>query len=167
LETNPAIDIGLSIQMSRLTRCWIGGPTSSIVVSGRLFKNIFPYPFEDQWKTCADEILVHASSLAGYSKTFLSSLCFGYRVHGSNKEYGLVLNSEHKRNRIKNRDTLFSWYSSKYGLDKKTEFASVLKEYNSISSSQYRKFININIFRLLKKYFSKNINSILKVKFRN
>ena len=167
MGAKPAVDIGLSIQISRLTRCWIGGPTSSIVVSGRLFKNVFPYPFEEQWKTCADEILVHASSLAGYSKTFLPSLGFGYRVHDSNKEYGRVFNWEYKRNRIKNRNILFEWYSKKYSLDEKIEFKSVLEEYDSISSSQYSKKNNLNKFRLLKKHYLRNINSLLKVKFRS
>ena len=160
LGTNPAVDIGLSIQMSRLTRCWIGGPTSSIVVTGKLFKNVFPYPFEDQWRTCADEILVHVSSLGGYSKTFLPSLCFGYRIHGSNFEYGLVLNSEQKKNRIKNRNLLFSWYSTKYCFEGKIKFASILNEYNSISLPQYRKTFSIGIFRLLKKHLIRKICSV-------
>ncbi len=162
LEDKPIVDIGLSVQMSRLVRCWIGGPTSSIVLSGRLFKNILPYPFENQWKTCADEVLVHASSLGGYSKTFIPSLGFGYRIHDSNKEYGRVFDLDYKRNRIKNRDILFAWYPSKFGLDEKIKFAGVLNEYNTISSSQYRKTININIFRLIKKYLIRNIRLALK-----
>ena len=156
------VNIGLSTQMTRLTRCWIGGPTSSIVVSGRLFKDIFPYPFEEQWITCADEILVFAASLGGYSKTYIPSLGFGYRVHDSNKEYGRVFNREYKKNRIKNRNTLFLWYSKKYSLDKKIKFARVLNEYNTISSSRYRKSININIFRLLKKYLLQKLSIVPK-----
>jgi glycosyltransferase involved in cell wall biosynthesis len=163
LEDKPIVDIGLSVQMSRLVRCWIGGPTSSIVLSGRLFKNILPYPFENQWKTCADEVLVHASSLGGYSKIFLHSLCFGYRIHGSNYEYGRVFNREHIKNRINNRDILFSWYSTKFGFEEKIKFASILNEYNSISPSKYRKTFSISLSRLLKKHLIRKVCFLLKM----
>ena len=87
-------------------------------------------------------------------------------VHDSNKEYGRGFNREYKKNRIQNRNILFSWYSKKYGLDEKIEFAKVLDEYNSISSSQYRRSININIFRLLKKHLIRSISSVLKLILR-
>ena len=160
LEVKPIVDIGLSVQMTRLTRCWIGGPTSSMIISGRLLKNILPCPLENQWKTCADVILVYASSLGGYSKTFLPSLCFGYRIHGSNYEYGKVLNREDKKNRNVKFGTLFSWYSNKYGFEEKIKFVSILDEYNSISPSQYRQTFSVSIHRLLKKYLIKKICSV-------
>ena len=151
------VNIILSTQITRLTRCWIGGPTSSIVVSGRLFKDIFPYPFEDQWVTCADEILVFAASLGGYSKTFLPSLGVGYRIHDSNNEYGRVFNKEYQKNKIRNRDALFLWYENKYDLDVKIIIATLFDEYNSISPSQYRKTFSVTIQRLFKKYLIKKI----------
>jgi glycosyltransferase involved in cell wall biosynthesis len=124
LEAKPVVDIGLSVQITRLTKCWIGGPTSSIVVTGRLFKDVLPYPLDKHWTTWADEVFVYGAALGGYSKTFLPSLGFGYRVHGSNltytatnNDYGRVSNREYKKNRIKNRDILFSWFENKYGLE--------------------------------------------------
>lgn len=151
------VNIGVSSLMTRLTRCWIGGPTSSIVVSGLLFKDIFPFPFENHWVTCADEILVFAASLGGYSKTFLPSLGVGYRIHDSNYEYGRIFNKEHKKNKIRNRDALFLWYENKYGLDDKIIIATLFDEYNSISPSQYRKTFSVTIQRLFKKYLIKKI----------
>ena len=160
IETDPLVDIGVSVQMTRLTRCWIGAATSGIVVSGRLYKNIFPYPYESHWKTCADEILVFASSLGGYSKTFLPSLGFGYRVHDSNKEYGRVFTSQYKKNKIKNRDALFSWYENKFCLDEKIDLATLLDEYNSILPFKYRKTFSVSFHRLLKKYLFRKILSV-------
>ena len=160
LESKPAIDIELSIQMTRLAKCWIGGPTSAIVVSGSLYNNIFPYPYESQWKTCADEILVFASSLGGYSKTFLPSLGFGYRVHDSNKEYGRIFNRGYKKNKIKKRNALLAWYTHKYVFNKKIEFKNVIDEYNSISSTDYSKSININMIRLFKKHLIHKLFSV-------
>jgi glycosyltransferase involved in cell wall biosynthesis len=155
------VNIGVSTEMTRLTRCWIGGPTSSIVVSGRLFKDIFPYPFEDQWVTCADEILVFAASLGGYSKTYIPSLGFGYRIHESNKEYGRDYDCEERKNRIRNRDVLFSWYIKKFELNPQVTFANVLDEYYSISSSHYRKIINVSIHRIFKKYLIRKFRNAL------
>ena len=147
----------LSVQITRLTKCWIGSPTSGLVLSGRLFKNILPYPFESQFKTRADDVLVFAASLGGYSKTFLPSLCVGYRMHGANHFSGQAFSREYEKKRAMNCEALFSWYSNKYGLGEGIEFASILDEYNSISSSEYRKTINISLHRLIKKYLIRKI----------
>ena len=160
LGETPVIDIGLSVQITRLTKCWFGSPTSGIAVSGQLFKNILPYPFESQWVTRVDDVIIYAASLCGYSKTYIPSLCFGYRVHGANYYYGKDFDREYKKNRIKSLDTLFSWYSNKYVPGEKNIFASISDEYNSISSSQYRKSMNISFHRLLKKYLIKKICSV-------
>jgi len=157
LGGNLKVDIGLSVQITRLTKCWIGSPTSSLVLSGRLFKNILPYPFESQFKTRADDVLVFAASLGGYSKTFLPSLCVGYRIHGANHYSGQTFNREYEKKMTMNCKALFSWYSNKYGLGEKLKFASILDEYNSISSSEYRKTINISLHRLIKKYLIRKI----------
>jgi glycosyltransferase involved in cell wall biosynthesis len=146
------VEIGVSAELTRLTRCWIGGPTSSIVISGRLFKDIFPYPYVSNWKSYADEILVFAASIGGYSKTYLPSLCFGYRVHGANRDYGQVFGREHRKKRVKSRDVLIAWYSKKYDLEERIKFANILDEYNSISAPQYRKTFSISMQRLIKKY---------------
>jgi len=161
LEAKPVIDIGLSVQIIRLTRCWIGSPTSGLTVSGRLFKKIFPFPFESAWVTRVDDVIIYASSLAGYSKTYIPSLCYGYRFHGENYFLGRDLNNrEYNNKKTKDIDTLFSWYLNKYGLGGKIKFASILDEYNSISSSQYRKSMNLSIHRLFKKNFIRKIFSL-------
>jgi glycosyltransferase involved in cell wall biosynthesis len=162
LEAKPVINIGLSAQITRLTKCWIGSPTSGIALSGRLFKIVLPYPFEKQWVTRADDVIIYASSLCGYSKTFIPSLCFGYRTHGANNYYGQVFNKGYKKKRLKSLDTLFSWYTNQNGSGTRNIYASILKEYNSISSAEYRKDMNISFHRLLKKYFLKKIFSVPK-----
>ena len=160
LEAKPVIDIGLSVQIIRLTRCWIGSPTSGLTISGRLFKDIFPYPFENEWMAAVDDVIVYASSLGGYSKTYIPSLCYGYRFHGENHYYRVSNDREYFKYKSKNIDTLFSWYTNKYGLGRTIKFASLLDEYNSISAPQYRKSMNLSIHRLFKKCLIKNICSV-------
>jgi glycosyltransferase involved in cell wall biosynthesis len=165
LEAEPVVDIGLSVQMGRLGTCWIGSPTSGLVTSGRLYKDVIPYPFESEWVIRADDIIVFASSVGGYSKTYIPSLCCGYRVHDANNFLGRDLNdSEYNNKRTKDFNTLFAWCSDKYGLGRKIIFTDLLNEYNSISSPEYRKYIksviNISNFRLYKKILIEKICSV-------
>ena len=94
--------IPASSQITQITKCWVGQPTSSMVVTGELYKNIFPYPHESDWITRADDVLVFASSLAGYSKVFIPSVCVCYRTHGENSYFGKDFNKCYmkKRKRI-------------------------------------------------------------------
>ena len=112
LGAEPVVDIGLSVQMGLLGTCWLGSPTSGLVISGRLYKDVIPYPFESEWVIRADDIIVFASSVGGYSKTYIPSLCYGYRVHDANNFLGRDLNdSEYNNKRTKDFNTLFAWYS--------------------------------------------------------
>jgi glycosyltransferase involved in cell wall biosynthesis len=152
LEAKPIVDFGLTAQITCLIKCYIGNETSSLVVSGRLFKDIFPFPFESEWKTRADDVIIFASSFGSYSKTSLPSLCIGYRVHGDNSFYGRVFNREYEKNRVTSLNNLFSWYQKKFNLENKINFGGILAEYNSISSPQHRRKIGFTVYRLLRKY---------------
>jgi len=171
MDEKPVVDIDLSVQIGLLGIFWLGSPTSGLVVSGRLLKDVFPYPFEDQWVTRADDIIVHAASLGGYSKTYIPSLCYGYRSHGENHFLNRELdNSEYAEKRTKNISTLRAWYLDKYGLDGKKSFLALLDEYNAISSYEYRNhiksIINISNFRLYKKCFIEKICSLPDLLFK-
>ena len=152
LEAKPIVDFGLTAQITCLIKCYIGNETSSLVVSGRLFKDIFPFPFESEWKTRADDVIIFASSFGSYSKTFLPSLCIGYRVHGDNSYHGRVFNREYEKNRVISLNNLFSWYQKKFDLENKINFDGILAEYNSISSPQHRREIGFTVYRLFRKY---------------
>ncbi len=152
LEAKPIVDFGLTAQITCLIKCYIGNETSSLVVSGRLFKDIFPFPFESEWKTRADDVIIFASSFGSYSKTSLPSLCIGYRVHGDNSFYGRVFNREYEKNRVISLNNLFSWYQKKFDLENKINFGGILAEYNSISSPQHRRKIGFTVYRLFRKY---------------
>ena len=152
LKAEPIVDFGLTAQITCLIKCYIGNETSALVVSGRLFKDIFPFPFESEWKIRVDDVIIFASSFGSYSKTFLPSLCIGYRVHGDNNFCGRVFSREYEKNRTISLNNLFSWYQKKFDLKNKINFGGILAEYDSISSPQHRKEIGFFVFRLFRKY---------------
>lgn len=76
--------VPLSSALTLATQRWIGSPTSALVVTGALFRQILPYPFVSDWRVRADDVLVFAASILGAKKVYLRSLCIGYRQHGAN-----------------------------------------------------------------------------------
>ena len=152
LEAEPIVDFGLTTQITCLIKCYIGNETSTLVVSGRLFKDIFPFPFESEFKTRADDVIIYASSFGSYSKTFLPCLCIGYRMHDDNNYYGRVFSQEYEKNRITSINNMFLWYQKKFDLENKMNFGGILDEYKSISSPQHRREIDFTVYRLFRKY---------------
>jgi glycosyltransferase involved in cell wall biosynthesis len=82
-------DLGYSIVLTAFRRIWVGGgPTSCMSVRRRVLEKILPLPFLGDWRTCADECLVFATSLAGARKRYLSGPLVRYRVHDHNHYCG-------------------------------------------------------------------------------
>jgi glycosyltransferase involved in cell wall biosynthesis len=78
-------DLGYSVILTAFRRIWVGGgPTSCMSVHRRVLERILPLPFLREWRTCADECLVFATSLAGARKYYLSGPLVRYRVHDHN-----------------------------------------------------------------------------------
>lgn len=148
-------------------RCWIGSPTSAISVSGELFHKLFPYPFQQDWRTRADDVLVYASSILGYQKTYLSGLKISYRVHNSNGFYGKVVTFKHKFRHLNALERLCSWYCNKYHIQVKLShlinehklFPEDIKQNFGIPSKRriiFDFFLNpINLMRYILKHLNR------------
>lgn len=87
-----------SSSITRYSWAWIGNPTSTMSMRGRILKMILPYGDERNWKTRADDLLVWGASLVGASKKYVPSVAVSYRVHGGNNFFGK------KATRVANRN---------------------------------------------------------------
>ncbi len=83
------LDMGFSIVRSAKDGGrWIGQPTSCMSMRRWVMEAIFPLPFAKHWRTCADEALVHGSSIVGARKILLGEPLVDYRIHGNNNFFG-------------------------------------------------------------------------------
>lgn len=144
LGTPTVFEIPASSLLTQITKCWVGMPTSSMVIKGRLFKNIFPYPYESEWRTRADDVLVYASSLAGCSKVFVSTICVGYRSHGENSFLGKTLDKSSMKKRKSALRTLFLWCYKEYLLPRIPSPLLAIDEYRN-SKKYYQSVLKINV----------------------
>lgn len=91
------------------SKCWIGGPTSTLSMKTSLLKKILPlYELENAWKTRADDILIWGASLHGAKKYYCHEALVNYRAHGNNNYYGSELTIEEIREREINISHYFS-----------------------------------------------------------
>jgi glycosyltransferase involved in cell wall biosynthesis len=63
---------------------WIGAPTSTISMTGKLLHELLPHPHPEQWKVRADDVLVYGASICGATKVKIDFLGVAYRIHGKN-----------------------------------------------------------------------------------
>ena len=106
----------ISSHATRYLRCWVGSPTSCISVTGRLFNNLFPYPFEPDWRTRADDVIVYGAGIFGYAKCYVPDMGVGYRVHSDNFFYGKVFSGSDLIRHEMVKDRLFFYYANKWSL---------------------------------------------------
>lgn len=104
----------ISSHTTRSRRTWTGSPTSCVSLTGALYKQLLPYPFEDDWKTRADDILIYGAAIVGASKCYLPSLTIGYRVHNSNSFFGKAHNAAQSLAYELRLDRLFNYYCQKF-----------------------------------------------------
>lgn len=128
--------IPVTSALSRAASCWFGGPTSCISISGSLFQKIFPYPFESEWKSRADDVIVYASSIIGAKKLFIPSLNIGYRTHLKNGFLNRKISHEEKNRRERALYQLFDWYGSKFAMQSHPNLVNTLLEFFSLSGAQ-------------------------------
>jgi glycosyltransferase involved in cell wall biosynthesis len=125
--------------LSRAASCWFGGPTSCITVSGSLFHKIFPYPFESDWKSRADDVIVYASSIICSHKLYLPSIHIGYRTHSNNGYLNRTISADEKKRRQAALNQLFYWYGSRYSIYAHPSLSETLLEFFSLSEGQRRR----------------------------
>ena len=131
------------ILMSR--RLFLGAPTSGNSIKAHfaksLFKIVTPQQIED-YRTCADNVLVYGASLIGCRKLQLRELLVDYRTHGNNNYHGTNQNKIADRlKRIKLINELAESLDLKFDIDKLyDEFKEQLK-YTSERSDLIRAYL--------------------------
>lgn len=132
--------ITCSSALTRFSRCWIGSPTSALVISGRLFREIFPYPHEQDWITRADDVLVYAASVLGFRKRFLGGVAINYRIHGQNAFQGRPVTRQDTVERELKLEKLFGHFCEKYRISRTPSVLTVLDEWSLIDRKLHRQF---------------------------
>lgn len=138
--------------LSRAACCWFGGPTSCITVSGALFHKIFPYPFESDWKSRADDVIVYASSIISSRKLYLPSINIGYRTHLNNGYLNRTISAEEKEQRQTALKQLFQWYGSRFSKQAHPSIYETLSEFFGLNGDQRKRHAVPNLFKLIYKW---------------
>jgi glycosyltransferase involved in cell wall biosynthesis len=116
---------------------WIGNATSSISVSGRIYKSLLPYPFPEDWISRADDLFVYGASIIGAKKLFIPSLSFSYRRHtksdSTNKNYANPTQEERLR-RDQNITRMFNHFCTKFHLKRRPDFTEVTTECDKLGA---------------------------------
>ncbi len=111
-----SMDLGFSVVSALYSREWLGSTTSCISLRMSLVYKILPIPYEGDWITRADDILVWGGSLFGARKYYCAEPLVVYRVHDNNNYFGKSFSNyaEYKRNYAINR--LFKYFRNKAGI---------------------------------------------------
>lgn len=104
---------------TRLWGVWVGSATSCVSLTGRLFLQVLPYPFENEWRTRADDILVWGAGLSGASKHHLLNLQIGYRIHPNNAFARKVFPDVYEIKRAIQVDRLFNHYCERFMISRR------------------------------------------------
>lgn len=128
----PARDRGYSILATLLSKTYIGGPTSSLSMRRWIASAVLPCPFESDWRTRADDVLVLGSSIAGARKYQMPGTQVDYRVHGENHFSGRRRDVGKKLMHGLAANRLVEWYAKQSGYNV-VEVASLLhREFQTI-----------------------------------
>lgn len=84
LKSVPSIFLRRSSALTRSRHCWIGNVTSTISLSGAVFKTIFPYPNPIGRALWTDNLMIFAASILGFQKISLPGIAIGWRPHDGN-----------------------------------------------------------------------------------
>lgn len=85
-----------------------GNVTSTLSLSRALAQDIFPLPYEDEWRIQADDAIVFQAAMMARAKYFGKKLTY-YRIHDSNGHYGKKRSNDYiygllkKRNKLKEK----------------------------------------------------------------
>lgn len=119
--------------LTRMTRSYIGAPTSCITMKGSLCHALLPYPIENDWISRADDILIYGSSIIGAHKLYVESLGIGYRIHSANNFTGRDISLQERADWRLRHERLFTWYSHKTGLPQRALLKNAMHEAALIS----------------------------------
>ncbi|MBJ6727317.1 glycosyltransferase family 2 protein [Geomesophilobacter sediminis] len=126
--------------LTRKTLCWIGEATSCVSVAGSLLHALLPYPFEKDWVTRADDVLIYGASILGAHKLYLPGLGVNYRVHGANNFSGRELSDPERADWRLRHERLRRFYCERGGLSEHPALKNVLHEAAVIPKALRRRF---------------------------
>lgn len=145
--------------VTRSRQCWIGNLTSTLSVSGTVFRKIFPYPYMKNETLFADDILIFASSILGFSKLYLPSIAINWRSHEDNnsKKY---YSDVQILNRKQSISRLFNFYCNKYEIDRYPSFAEISAELQLINSGYLSKLQLPNKFKIYNRLLRQKVSHL-------
>lgn len=148
MQNLPTQVIHSSSALARSRKCWIGNVTSTLSISARLFKQIFPYPGYLDKPLFVDDLINYASSILGVTKVYLPSLRVGWRSHEAN-----ISKRAYTSEDIINRDIaierLFNWFCMKYKIPRYPNLGEFFEEYHSLGAEWQIKLDLPNKFRIV------------------
>lgn len=119
---------------------WFCGPTSAIALTGRLYRELLPYPLEEDFRIRADDVFAFGASLLGARKLYIPSLRIGYRVHGANHYAGRTRSQADKVRRLHLLERLFGWYCSRQHISPEASLKAAAAEYWTIPAGLRERF---------------------------
>lgn len=133
-------DLGYSTISSLLTKSYVGGPTSALSMRRQIAEAVLPCPFESDWRTRADDVLVLGSSIAGARKYQMGGVQIDYRVHGGNNFSGRKANRGAKLRHGLAVNRLVAWYAEKMGYNLAELPAMLHREFQTIEGPTLREW---------------------------
>jgi hypothetical protein len=129
-----------SSALTRRLNCWIGSPTSGVSLTGKLYRQLFPYPHESDWITRADDIVVLGASVLGARKLYLPSVRFGYRVHGNNHFFGCRQSPADEVVRHHRLEKLYGWFCDAQHIAREAPVKAALAEHALVPAPLRQRF---------------------------
>lgn len=79
-------DLGISVLRTYFKADWIGAPTSALSMKRALLAQLIDLPaaLHDDWRLCADDVLIYGASVLGAHKFYSGAALVHYRRHVQN-----------------------------------------------------------------------------------
>jgi glycosyltransferase involved in cell wall biosynthesis len=138
----PSFAFASTSALTRMMQSWVGQATSCLALRGSLLKALLPYPYQQDWVTRADDVLIFGASILGAHKLYAPSLGVNYRVHGSNNFAGKTISATEKVDWRLRHERLFTWFAQKAGVLKTPPLKNALHE-SAVIPKEIRKQLNL------------------------
>ena len=107
---------GMTLGITLRGNTFVGAPTSCLSYRTELLREVFPYPYVEDWVTRADDYLNGVSSILGAKKTFIDKQLVNFRWHDRNNSWTCYQSLATYRRRI-SLNRLRTHYAQSHGLD--------------------------------------------------
>lgn len=138
----PARDRGYSVLAALLAKKFVGGPTSSLSMRRSIASFVLPCPFEADWRTRADDVLVLGASIAGGRKYQMPGTQIDYRVHGQNHFAGQRPDMGKKLRHGLAVNRLVEWYARESGYNVAEAATMLHREFQTIERPSFREWMD-------------------------